>query len=114
MLIVDASPDGLGRTPGGEERRERWRAGRGRLTVRTVATGVDDVRELRDRARLVGVNDRKRSAGLVRVPLVEDLATIADRSPWGEDAVCRSGLRAVLASGRYSSRKQAEQHLQLA
>lgn len=113
LLLAGASPDGLERTPGGQERRERWRAGRGRLTIRSVATGIDDIRELRDRAYPVVADDRKQSTGLVRVPLVEDLATIADRSPWSEDAVYRSGLRAVLASGCYSSRKQADRHLQL-
>jgi hypothetical protein len=41
----------------------------------------------------------------VRVALVEDLLELAGRSPWSEDALYRVGLRAVLASGRYSSRK---------
>ena len=43
-------------------------------------------------------------AGLVHVALVEDLLGLVERSPWPEDALYRAGLRAVLASGRYSSR----------
>jgi hypothetical protein len=40
----------------------------------------------------------------VSVALVEDLLRTAERSPWSEDAIYPSGLRAILASGRYSSR----------
>jgi len=53
-------------------------------------------------------------AGLVRVALVEDLAAIATVSPWSEDAIHLPGLRAVLASGRYSSRRPPHEQLQLA
>jgi hypothetical protein len=60
------------------------------------------------------LNQKHNYVDLVCVPLVEDLADIVERSPWSEDAIYRSGLRAVLASGRYSSRKQDEQLLQLA
>ena len=114
LFQADAHPDGFELAPGGEERRERWHAGRGQLTVRSVAAGVEDVTGLHARARPVMLNQRQNHVGIVRVPPVEDLANIAERSPWSEDAIYRAGLRAVLASGRYSSRKPAEQHLQLA
>jgi transcriptional regulator with XRE-family HTH domain len=115
LFQANVHPDGFELAPDGGERRERWTAGRGRLTVRSVAGGVDDVARLRDRARPPFMLNQKRNyVGLVYVPLVEDLADIAARSPWSEDAIYRAGLRAVLASGRYSSRKPTEQHLQLA
>lgn len=53
-------------------------------------------------------------AGLLRVALVEDLAEIAAHSPWSDDALSRAGLRGVLASGRYSSRKPTPERLELA
>jgi transcriptional regulator with XRE-family HTH domain len=114
LLQADAHPDGFELAPDGEERRERWSAGRGQLTVRSVAAGVEDVAVLHERARPFMLNRREDHVGVVCVPLVEDLADIAARSPWSEDSIYRAGLRAVLASGRYSSRKPAEQHLQLA
>lgn len=112
LLDAGAFPDGLEQAPGSDERRERWRAGRGELTVRWTATGIDDINDLRDRAHPVMLNQE--DAGLVRVALVEDLAEIAAHSPWSEDAVYRTGLRAVLASGRYSSRKPSTERLELA
>lgn len=114
LFQADAHPDGFELAPGGGERRERWRAGRGRLTVRSVASGVEDIAGLRDRARPVMLNRRDDHVGVVRVPLVEDLADIAERSPWSEDSIYRAGLRAVLASGRYSSRKSSREPLKLA
>jgi transcriptional regulator with XRE-family HTH domain len=114
LFHMNAHPDGFELAPGGEERRERWTAGRGQLTVRSAAAGVGDVALLRDRARRFMLNQKQNYVGLVCVPLVEDLADIVERSPWSEDAIYRAGLRAVLASGRYSSRKQDEQLLQLA
>ena len=65
-----------------------------------------------DRAHPVLLN--KEDAGLVRLALVEDLTDLAEHSPWSEDALYRAGLRAVLASGRYSSRKAREERLELA
>jgi transcriptional regulator with XRE-family HTH domain len=108
LFHVDAQPDGFELAPDGEERRERWIAGRGLLTVRSAAAGVEDVALLRDRARRFMLNQRQDHVGLVCVPLVEDLADMAARSPWSEDAIYRAGLRAVLASGRYSSRRRDE------
>jgi transcriptional regulator with XRE-family HTH domain len=114
LFQADVYPDGFELAPGGEERRERWSAGRGQLTVRSAAAGVEDVVLLRNRARPFMLNRTEDHVGLVRVPLVEDLADMMACSPWSEDAIYGAGLRAVLASGRYSSRKQDEQLLQLA
>lgn len=86
--------------------------GDGQLTVRWVATGIEDVVAVCDRAHPVLLN--KEDAGLVRLALVEDLTDLAEHSPWSEDALYRAGLRAVLASGRYSSRKAREERLELA
>ena len=114
LFRAEAHPDGFEWAPGGEERRERWSAGRGQLTIRSAAAGVEDVAALRDRAHPFVLNLNRDHVGLVHVALVEDLAELAEHSPWSEDAIYSAGLRAVLASGRYSSRKQDEQHLQLA
>jgi hypothetical protein len=99
---ADAWPDGIEQAPGGGERRERWQVGRGQLTVRSQATGIEDIGALRDRAHFVGLT--RDDAGCVRVALAEDLLDLVKHSPWPEDALYRAGLRAVLASGRYSSR----------
>lgn len=109
LMRADAWPDGIERTPGSDEHRERWQAGRGRLTVRTMAAGVDDIGALRDRATTSALNQQR--IGQVRVALVEDLLDIAEHSPWPEDALYRAGLRAVLASGHYSSRRASTQSL---
>lgn len=109
LLRADAWPDGVEQAPHSSERRERWRAGRGQLTVRSQATGIEDIAALRDRAHPVLLNQE--DAGLVRVALVEDLLDLVEHSPWPEDALYRVGLRAVLASGRYSSRKARKEHL---
>lgn len=112
LLGADAHPDGLEEAPGGAERRERWAAGRGRLTLRWSAAGVEDVAGLRERAHPVLLNQD--GAGLVRVALVEDLADLCEHSPWSEDALYRTGLQAVLASGRYSTRRPRDERLELA
>ena len=112
LLGADADPDGFEQAPDGSERRERWRVGRGRLTLRTVAAGAADVTALRDRAHRVLLNHD--DVGLVRVALVEDLADLCAQSPWSEDALYRVGVQAVLASGRYSSRKPRDERLELA
>jgi transcriptional regulator with XRE-family HTH domain len=106
---ADAWPDGVEQAPHSGERRERWRAGQGQLTVRSQATGVEDISALRDRAYPVGFTQDE--AGWMRVALVEDLLDMVEHSPWPEDAMYRAGLRAVLASGRYSSRKARREHL---
>ena len=106
---ADAWPDGVEEAPHNCERRERWRAGRGLLTVRSQATGIEDLAALRDRAHPVLRNQE--DAGRVRVALVEDLLDVVEHSPWPEDLLYRAGLRAVLASGRYSSRKARREHL---
>jgi transcriptional regulator with XRE-family HTH domain len=109
LLRADAWPDGIEQAPHSGERRERWRAGRGQLTVRSQAAGIEDIAALRDRAYPVLLN--REDACLVRVALVEDLLELVEHSPWPEDALYRAGLRAVLASGRYSSRKARKEHL---
>jgi transcriptional regulator with XRE-family HTH domain len=114
LFQADVYPDGFELASAGEERRERWSAGRGQLTVRSTAAGVESVVLLRNRARPFMLNQTEDHVGLVRLPLVEDLADMMACSPWSEDVIYGAGLRAVLASGRYSSRKQDEQLLQLA
>lgn len=109
LLRADAWPDGVEQAPHSGERREHWRAGRGQVTVRSQAAGIDDIAALRDRAYHVALN--REDAGRVRVALVEDLLELVEHSPWPEDALYRAGLRAVLASGRYSSRKARTEHL---
>ena len=103
LLAADAHPDGVEEAPGSAERRERWTAGQGQLTMRWSPVGVEEVAALRDRAHPVMLNAEE--AGLVRVALVEDLVDLCRHSPWSEDALYLAGLRAVLASGRYSSRR---------
>jgi hypothetical protein len=107
LLAVDAWPDGFEQVTGSGERRERWRRGRGSLTVRTAATGVRDIGAVRERAQPVALSLRGGDC-VVRVALVEDLLAIAERSPWSDDAVYREGLRAVLVSDRYWSRAGAD------
>lgn len=104
LLEHGAWPDGIERSAdaAGSERRERWQADRGVLSVRELPTGARNICAIRDRALPVMLNQD--AAGLVRVALVEDLATIAASSPWSEDGIYLPGLRAVLASGRYSTR----------
>jgi transcriptional regulator with XRE-family HTH domain len=97
-------PDGVEEVPGNGESRERWRAGRGRLTLRTAAAGVEDIDGLRGRAHAVTLNGRHEQRTLY-VASIEDLLAIAERSPWSEDAVYRTGLRAVLATARYWSQR---------
>lgn len=111
LLDTGAWPDGRERIASSKERRERWRADRGTLTVRTVAAGVEDIDALRKRAQRVTLNQRH-GAGEVYVATVEDLLHIAESSPWSEDAIYRTGLRAVLACERYWSREHAENPLQ--
>ena len=91
-------PDGFEQAGG--ERRERWRAGSGALTVRDVASGIDDLDALVGRASEVSLTE-DRGPGTVRVATVEDLLAIAERSPWSEDTLYMAGLRAVLASSHY-------------
>lgn len=92
-------PDGVEETESGE-RRGRWRVGRAKLGVRTCASGIDDIPALLARSRQVAL-DRSDGARHLRVASVTDLLRVAERSPWNEDAIYRTGLRAVLASKRY-------------
>lgn len=114
LLQHGAHPDGVEQaTPGrGSERRERWQTGQGFVTVRAHAAGSEDVAAVHDRALPAMLNQD--AVGVVRVALVEDLARIAAASAWSEDAVYLPGLRAVLASGRYSTRRPRDEQLQLA
>jgi transcriptional regulator with XRE-family HTH domain len=98
LLNMGAWPDGVAASPNGEQRRERWRAGDGVLTVRVTA----EAETLLDRTRPVSVDGDGRY--VLHVPLAEDLLALAERSPWSEDRVYLWGLRAVLANRRYSSR----------
>jgi hypothetical protein len=113
LFAHDAYPDGVERADAGahSERRERWRCGRGELTIRDRAAGVRDVADLRSHALRPVLNAD--DVGVIQVAHVEDLATIAAASPWSEDAIYLPGLRAVLASGRYSARHQRDEELQL-
>jgi transcriptional regulator with XRE-family HTH domain len=109
LMAVGTWPDGFEWASEGGERRERWRAGRGALTVRSTAAGVEDIVALRDRARPIAMNRSGRELGVVAVPLPEDLAELMSFSPWGQDAVYRAGLRAVLACGRSFPHEHDEQ-----
>jgi transcriptional regulator with XRE-family HTH domain len=102
LWSADAHPDGVDASAGDVERRERWLVGDGELTLRTTASGMT-VTEVRDRAPFVVMS--RQDIGQVRVALVEDLLDIAVSSPWSDDRASLPGLRAVLASGRYSSRE---------
>jgi transcriptional regulator with XRE-family HTH domain len=101
LLAADVQPDGIEAAPGDVERRERWSAGDGRLTLRTAAAGTD-LSALRRRARAMAMEE---GIGIVHVALVEDLLDIAINSPWQDDQAFIPGLRAVLASGLYSTRE---------
>jgi transcriptional regulator with XRE-family HTH domain len=98
LLGLGAWPDGFEQA--GRERREGWRAGSGALTVRDMATGINDLDGLLARAGGVALNETG-GPGTVRVATVEDLLAIAQHSPWSEDALYKAGLRAVLASSHY-------------
>lgn len=109
LLAAGAWPDGFEWSGEAGERRERWRAGRGTLTLRTQVNGVSDIAALRGRARPIALSRGKRVMGVVRIPLVVDLAELMERSLWGQDAVYRASLRAVLAADRYTSHTQGQQ-----
>lgn len=101
LWAVDGHPDGIEATANDVERRERWVVGAGQLTVRSAASGVS-IADVRDRAHNIGLF--RDDIGVVRLPLVEDLLDVAVASPWSDDRQYVPGLRAVLASGRYSTR----------
>jgi len=111
LLDGGANPDGFEHAAGADDKRERWIAGRGTLTLRTTATGIEDIAALRDRGQRVTLTAN--TAGM-RVARAEDLLRISVCSPWSDDALYRAGLRAVLASGRYSARQQPAGLLELA
>jgi len=107
LLRAGGRRAGVEQAPASPERRERWITGRGQLTVRDTAAGIADIIAVRDRAHPVMLNPE--DTGLLRVALAEDAA----HSPWSEDALYQPGLRAVLASGRYSSRHPRRERLEL-
>lgn len=102
LWAIDGHPDGVEASAGDLERRERWMVGSGALTIRSDASGVR-ISDVRDRARLL-VNFRD-DIGAIPLALVEDLLDIALASPWSDDRASLPGLRAILASGRYSTRE---------
>lgn len=111
LLLHGAHPDGIEQSGEGARsgRRERWQAGAGILTVCDRAIGVDGIDVPRARAMPVKLNGE--DVGMVHVGYVEDLLALAEASSWSEDSVQVPGLRAVLASGRYRSRRQPEEEL---
>lgn len=114
LMLHGAHPDGIEQSAAGRrsERRERWQAGAGILTIRDHVDGVDGPAGVRARALPAMLNSD--DVGVVHVAYVEDLLVIASASTWSEDTIYLPGLRAVLASGRYSSRHQPEEELTLA
>ena len=111
LLAHGAHPDGIEQATAGQstERRERWQTAGGLLTVRDHA---DNAGAVRDRAGPAMLN--LEDSGIGRVALVPDLMAIASVSPWSDDATYLPGLRAVLASGRYITRRPLADRLQLA
>ena len=109
LLAHGAFPDGIEQATAGQssERRERWQIAGGVLTVRDHADGAGAARD-----RALSATLTQEDIGIVRVPLVSDLLAIAAVSPWSDDAVYLPGLRAVLASGRYISRRPLADQLQ--
>jgi transcriptional regulator with XRE-family HTH domain len=104
-----ALPNRLETSPGQREHRELWRAGKGLVDLRWRLDGIDRIAEIHKRAYPAFLNAE--DVGLLRVALVEDLLDIATTSPWPDEASLLPELRAVLASGRYSSRTQQEEPL---
>ncbi len=111
LLRADAHPGRDEQAPSSLECRERWVTGHGQLTIRHTAAGLADIAAVRDRAHPVILNQQ--DTGLLRVALVEDLVQLAAHSPWPEDRLGLPGLRAVLASERYSTRKPRTERLEL-
>ena len=116
LFELGASPDGIEQSAAGPRsaRRERWQAGAGALTVCDELVGVEDVGGVRARARALPAMLNAEDVGLLCLAPIEDLAMIAAVSPWSEETIYLPGLRAVLASGRYRTRAQAERNMQLA
>lgn len=100
----DAHPDGIEETRSGEgaTRQLFYVRGGGSLSLIERAPGASDFEAVFERSVQAQING---VVGYPRFPLVEDLLEIAEASPWPEDAPLRAGLRAVLSSGRYSSRR---------
>jgi transcriptional regulator with XRE-family HTH domain len=84
--------------------REHWHYGRGALTIRDRAAGLDQagIRQLREWAfdSILNADD----VGIVREPAIEDLVRILSASPWPEDQAALEALDAALITGRYRSR----------
>jgi len=111
LLRAGARHAGVEQAPDSPEHRERWVTGQGQLTIRDTAAGITDIAAVRERAHPVILNQE--DTGLLRVALVEDLAQLTAHSPWPEDTLGLAGLRAVLASRRYSTRKPRRERLKL-
>ncbi len=109
LLAHGANPDGIEQATAGQrtEHRERWQTAGGLLTVRDHD---DSAGAVHDRALPAMLNQE--DIGIVRVALVADLMVIAAVSPWSDDAIHLPGLRAVLASGRYITRRPLADRLQ--
>ncbi len=101
-------PDGSEEVRGGGARRGRWRVGRARLTVRTHVTGIENVGSLWKRAWRVPLDGGHGTRSL-HVASAPDLLEIAECSPWSEDAIYRTGLRAVLTSPSHWEQVRTEQ-----
>ncbi len=99
-LMLDRDVLAEGRERCGGEVRTRWGTPEGGL-LRTRSTAGDMepglVRARAHHAQVDGV-------GALRVARVEDLLQIAATSAWSEDLPTSPGLRAVLATSRYSTR----------
>jgi transcriptional regulator with XRE-family HTH domain len=100
LFALGGWPDGVEEIRSSGERRGRWRVGRAKLTVRTRAKGVEDIGAVRSRAWHIPLD---RGGGRLYVASVPDLIEIAEHSGWSEDAIYRTGLRAVLVCEHYRS-----------
>lgn len=103
-LIDEAGAHSLGVFVEGEQHRQLFGLDAGGVLSLSSETDCDlSVRQIRERAHTMVLNEE--AIGCVRVALVEDLLELAEASRWFGNGAIRSGLRAVLASGRYSTRR---------
>jgi len=106
-LVDGAGAQSIGyeRTSTGSVSRQLFAVESGGVVSLETESGADAA-AVRKAAHVMVLNEEAISC--MRVALVEDLLTIATSSSWPEDGPTRPGLRAVLASGRYSTRKAPE------
>lgn len=97
LLNAGAWPDGFEQA--GDEQRERWTTHDGTLTIRR--TTAEHLAALRHRAHTIAIDNEHAQ---LHAASAEDLLAISTHSPWSDDALYRSGLRAVLANRRYRAR----------